>query len=109
MQYVKNYGWASGSSSILSEFGTLHLEFAYLSDVTGNPIFKEKVERIRKVLKDTEKVKGLYPNYMNPKTGKWGQRKLDVHYRLLLCCVGTGKEWRALQADPIRSDSIRSC
>lgn len=78
LQTFKNYGWASGSSSILSEFGTLHLEFSYLSDVTGNNVFKEKVQRIRKVLKDTEKIKGLYPNYINPKTGKWGQRKTHI-------------------------------
>ena len=34
---AKNYPWTSGSS-ILSEFGTLHMEFAYLSDATGNTI-----------------------------------------------------------------------
>ena len=42
-QKMKNYNWASGSSSILSEFGTLHLEWAYLSKMTGKPIFLEKV------------------------------------------------------------------
>lgn len=71
----KNYNWASGSSSILSEFGTLHLEFSYLSDITGNPVYKKKVENIRMILKELEKPKGLYPNYLNPKTGKWGQRE----------------------------------
>lgn len=74
-QYSKNYGWASGGSSILSEFGTLHLEFAYLSDVTGDPVYRERVMNIRQLLKDIEKPNGLYPNYLNPKTGKWGQRK----------------------------------
>lgn len=74
-QASKNYGWASGGSSILSEFGTLHVEFAYLSDVTGNPVYRERVQNIRQILKDIEKPKGLYPNYLNPKTGKWGQRK----------------------------------
>lgn len=74
-QASKNYGWASGGSSILSEFGTLHLEFAYLSDVTGNPVYRERVQNIRQILKEIEKPKGLYPNYLNPKTGKWGQRK----------------------------------
>lgn len=74
LQASKNYGWASGGSSILSEFGTLHLEFAYLSDVTANPVYRERVQNIRQILKDIEKPKGLYPNYLNPKTGKWGQR-----------------------------------
>lgn len=75
LQGSKNYGWASGGSSILSEFGTLHLEFVYLSDVTGNPIYRSKVEHIREVIKGMDKPKGLYPNYLNPKSGKWGQRK----------------------------------
>jgi mannosyl-oligosaccharide alpha-1,2-mannosidase len=75
----KNYGWASGGSSILSEFGTLHLEFAYLSDITGNPVYRERVMNIRSILKDLEKPRGLYPNYLNPKTGKWGQRELMIN------------------------------
>ncbi|XP_055693255.1 mannosyl-oligosaccharide alpha-1,2-mannosidase IA isoform X2 [Lutzomyia longipalpis] len=74
----KNYGWASGGSSILSEFGTLHLEFSYLSDITGNPIYRERVQNIRQVLKELEKPKGLYPNYLNPKTGKWGQYHMSL-------------------------------
>ncbi len=39
----KNWGWASGGSSILAEFGSLHLEFQYLSEITGNPLYMEKV------------------------------------------------------------------
>ncbi|XP_018022507.1 mannosyl-oligosaccharide 1,2-alpha-mannosidase IA-like [Hyalella azteca] len=70
---AKNYAWASGGSSILSEFGTLHLEFSYLSDITGDPVFKEKVLHVRDFLQKIEKPGGLYPNYLNPKTGKWGQ------------------------------------
>lgn len=78
----KNYGWASGGSSILSEFGTIHLEFAYLSDVTGHSVYRERVQTIRSVLKELEKPKGLYPNYLNPKTGKWGQRKFQLKINL---------------------------
>ncbi|KAG8228037.1 hypothetical protein J437_LFUL007207 [Ladona fulva] len=74
----KNYGWASGGSSILSEFGTLHLEFTYLSDVTGNPIYRQKVDHIRQILRGMEKPRGLYPNYLNPKTGKWGQNHMSI-------------------------------
>ncbi|XP_070508173.1 mannosyl-oligosaccharide alpha-1,2-mannosidase IA isoform X1 [Chironomus tepperi] len=74
----KNYGWASGGSSILSEFGTLHLEFAYLSDITGNSVYRERVMNIRSILRDLEKPKGLYPNYLNPKTGKWGQQHMSL-------------------------------
>ncbi|EFN85019.1 Mannosyl-oligosaccharide alpha-1,2-mannosidase isoform 2, partial [Harpegnathos saltator] len=70
----KNYGWASSGCSILSEIGTMHLEFTYLSDITNNPVFKSKVENVRKVLKSLDKPRGLYPNYIHPRTGKWGQR-----------------------------------
>jgi hypothetical protein len=59
----------------LSEVGTLHLEFAYLSDVTGDPVYRAKVDHIRRVIQSMDKPRGLYPNYINPKTGKWGQRK----------------------------------
>ncbi|XP_052865917.1 mannosyl-oligosaccharide alpha-1,2-mannosidase IA [Anopheles cruzii] len=74
----KNYGWASGGSSILSEFGTLHLEFSYLSDITGDSVYRDRVQTIRSVLKEIEKPKGLYPNYLNPKTGKWGQQHMSL-------------------------------
>lgn len=63
----------------MSEFGTLHLEFVYLSDISGDPIFREKVMRIRDVIRKTDRPGGLYPNYMNPKTGKWGQRKCLIY------------------------------
>merc|ERR1719158_1824005 len=75
---AKNFGWASGGSSILSEFGTLHMEFAYLSDITGNPVYKQKVEKIREVIASLERPKKLYPNYLHPKTGKWGQQHTSV-------------------------------
>ncbi|CAG0915466.1 unnamed protein product [Notodromas monacha] len=74
----RNYAWASGSSSILSEVGTLHLEFAYLSNITGNVVYKEKVEHVRDVLKDAPKSKGLYPNYVSPKTGRFGQNHVSL-------------------------------
>lgn len=70
---AKNYNWASSSSSILSEFGTMHLEFLYLSYITGKPIYKEKVVAIRNFLDKIEKKDGLYYNYLNPQSGRWGQ------------------------------------
>lgn len=75
---AKNFGWASGGSSILSEFGTLHMEFAYLSDITGNPVYRQKVEKIREVVASLDRPKKLYPNYLHPKTGKWGQQHTSV-------------------------------
>ena len=49
LQVSKNFGWASGGSSILAEFGSLHMEFSYLSDITGDPVYAQKVERVREV------------------------------------------------------------
>lgn len=69
----RNWGWASGGCSVLAEFGTLHLEFAYLSNITGNNIYLDKVVKIRDKLQSMSRPNGLYPNYLNPKTGKWGQ------------------------------------
>lgn len=70
MKKKKNYQWAAGSCSILAEFGSLSLEFTYLSDMTGNEIYKQKIDKIFKVLDKANK-KGVYYNYMNPKTGHW--------------------------------------
>ncbi|XP_069462708.1 mannosyl-oligosaccharide 1,2-alpha-mannosidase IA [Ambystoma mexicanum] len=74
----RNWPWASGGSSILAEFGTLHLEFVQLSHLSGNPVFAEKVMNIRKVLNRLEKPQGLYPNYLNPNSGQWGQHHVSV-------------------------------
>lgn len=67
----KNYNWASGGCAILAEFGTLSLEFNYLSDLTGNMIFSEKIKKIEETLAATHKESGLYYNYIHPSTGKW--------------------------------------
>lgn len=46
-------------------------------------MYRERVQNIRTILKEIEKPKGLYPNYLNPKTGKWGQRTYYIKY--ILC------------------------
>ena len=46
----KNFGWASGGSSILSEFGTLHMEFSYLSDITGNLVRENMIVQKKQFL-----------------------------------------------------------
>ncbi|KAG7316380.1 hypothetical protein KOW79_019921 [Hemibagrus wyckioides] len=74
----RNWPWASGGSSILAEYGTLHLEFVHLSQLSGKPAFAEKVMNIRKVLNRLEKPQGLYPNYLNPNSGQWGQHHVSV-------------------------------
>jgi mannosyl-oligosaccharide alpha-1,2-mannosidase len=54
------------------------MEFAYLSDITGNPVYRKKVEKIRETISQVERPKNLYPNYLHPKTGKWGQQHTSV-------------------------------
>ncbi|XP_053603414.1 mannosyl-oligosaccharide alpha-1,2-mannosidase IA isoform X1 [Plodia interpunctella] len=73
----RQYHWA-GPNSILSEVGTLHLEFTYLSDVTGKEVYRQKVDRIRDVLHKIEKPNDLYPNFINPRTGAWGQKHISL-------------------------------
>lgn len=41
-----SWGWASAGSSILAEFGTLHLEFVHLTELSNNPVFKQKVHTV---------------------------------------------------------------
>uniref|UniRef100_A0ABK0L7B6 alpha-1,2-Mannosidase n=1 Tax=Rattus norvegicus TaxID=10116 RepID=A0ABK0L7B6_RAT len=74
-----SWGWATaGSSSILAEFGSLHLEFLHLTELSGNPIFAEKVRNIRKVLREIDKPFGLYPNFLSPVSGNWVQHHVSV-------------------------------
>ncbi|XP_018413536.1 PREDICTED: mannosyl-oligosaccharide 1,2-alpha-mannosidase IC [Nanorana parkeri] len=73
-----NWGWASAGSSILAEFGTLHLEFLKLSELSGDPVFIEKVNTIRKILKKIEKPQGLYPNFFSPVSGSWVQHHVSL-------------------------------
>lgn len=73
-----SWGWASAGSSILAEFGSLHLEFLHLSELSGNSVYTEKVMNIRKVLNRIEKPQGLYPNFLSPVTGNWVQHHVSI-------------------------------
>uniref|UniRef100_A0A674D2V0 alpha-1,2-Mannosidase n=1 Tax=Salmo trutta TaxID=8032 RepID=A0A674D2V0_SALTR len=76
-------GWArarthGGRSSVLAEFGTLHLEFVHLSELTNDSIYTEKVMNIRKHLNQLDKPRGLYPNALNPVSGNWEQHYVSI-------------------------------
>uniref|UniRef100_A0A7E4VWN9 alpha-1,2-Mannosidase n=1 Tax=Panagrellus redivivus TaxID=6233 RepID=A0A7E4VWN9_PANRE len=75
---ANNWAWASGGCSILSEFGSIELEFNYLSRVTRNDTYSKKIERIRKTISEVDKPDGLYPNFINPRTGRWCQKHVSV-------------------------------
>jgi mannosyl-oligosaccharide alpha-1,2-mannosidase len=57
------HSWASGAA-ILSEIGTLQLEFIYLSHVSNNTIYAEKVLKIFENLKSMRPSNGLYPVFV---------------------------------------------
>ncbi|KAJ3222944.1 Mannosyl-oligosaccharide 1,2-alpha-mannosidase IA, partial [Chytriomyces hyalinus] len=67
-QLVLATGETQGSRTSLSlaEIGTLQLEFQYLSDVTGNPMYAEKALFVYKQLQSIKTpIPGLYPEYIH--------------------------------------------
>lgn len=76
--FARNHDWAYGAA-ILSEFGSMHLEFIYLSHVTGDPKYREKVLKVRETIKKAvARPDGLYNNYMNTETGQWLTRPTHI-------------------------------
>lgn len=72
---AKNADWHR-VDSVLSEVGSIQLEFKALSHHTGNPIYAEKAERIMETIrfshnKIRKPLLGLYPNYINTETGEF--------------------------------------
>jgi mannosyl-oligosaccharide alpha-1,2-mannosidase len=55
----------------LAGIATLHLEFIYLSEISGDPIFAEKAQHILNYLRDLEKPKGLYRAFLDVDTGNF--------------------------------------
>ncbi|XP_001357617.3 mannosyl-oligosaccharide alpha-1,2-mannosidase IA [Drosophila pseudoobscura] len=91
----------------ISEFGALHMEFSYLSDITGIAVYRERVQGIRKVLGNMTKPNGLYPNLISVRTGKWISADSAIsrfHDSLLKSWVQSGKmdaESRQMYTDAI--------
>lgn len=76
---ARNWGWASGGASILSEFGTMQLEFEYLSQITGKPEFGQKAKRVMDYVVNLPKPSnGMYANYLHPNTGTWGSNEVSL-------------------------------
>nr|XP_017008629.2 mannosyl-oligosaccharide alpha-1,2-mannosidase IA [Drosophila takahashii] len=90
--------------SRISEFGALHLEFFYLSEITGSSVYKDRVEGIRQRIAKTEKLNGLYPNAFCTKYGKWENHNCSMNRyydTLLKSWMQTGK------VDPQSGDILR--
>ena len=68
---TKNWAWVSKQSSILSEIGTLQLEFEYLAQITGERRFADPVRRLSRYMARVVPETGLCPTYLHPDTGVW--------------------------------------
>eukprot|EP00047_Mylnosiga_fluctuans_P015996 m.50904 g.50904 ORF g.50904 m.50904 type:complete len:646 (-) comp6263_c0_seq4:81-2018(-) len=74
-----NWGWASGGCSILSELGTMQLEFEMLARVTGEATFAEKVRKVMNLVVSMPKPSnGMYANYINADNGQWCANDVSV-------------------------------
>ena len=73
---LQNWGMAS-----LAEAGTLQLEFKYLSQLTGNPIYEEKVENVMRIIKRLDKQDGLAPLFLNPTQGRFEMSEIRLGSR----------------------------
>ncbi|KAK7095856.1 hypothetical protein V1264_005217 [Littorina saxatilis] len=58
----KNGGQCEEHKAVLAEAGSLHLEFAYLSEITGDNAYLDKVQIVRQALRKLVNSKGLYSN-----------------------------------------------
>ncbi|THD28823.1 Mannosyl-oligosaccharide 1 2-alpha-mannosidase IA [Fasciola hepatica] len=91
--FTKQFSWSLDRCSILSECGTMHMEFTYLSELTGDAKYAKVVNTIRESVSQIPRPNGLFYNYLNPRTGSWcgqnaGLSALgDSFYEYLL------KEW----------------
>jgi hypothetical protein len=59
---ASNIGW-TGGNIILSEFGTLQIEFRYLAKVANRPEFAAKVEHVFDIMNQISPANGLFPYY----------------------------------------------
>uniref|UniRef100_A0A0N4ZE20 alpha-1,2-Mannosidase n=1 Tax=Parastrongyloides trichosuri TaxID=131310 RepID=A0A0N4ZE20_PARTI len=88
-----NYNWVTNNAHILADVGTLHLEFEYLSHITGNPIYRDKVVKTREIIENQKKVDNLYGLYLSKTDGHFVTKEVslgamgDSFYEYLL------KEW----------------
>lgn len=54
----------NGGMSSLAEAGTLQLEFKYLSEISGNPMYEEKAEHVMMLLDKQMPAEGVAPVLM---------------------------------------------
>ncbi|GAB5362708.1 hypothetical protein AAMO2058_000821200 [Amorphochlora amoebiformis] len=73
-----NHHW-NGGYSILSEVGSIQLEFAYLSKITNDPKYYNTARRIFALYSTKlSPLDGLFPVNIDPETGDWGSRGTHI-------------------------------
>ena len=65
----------------LAEAGTLQLEFKYLSHLTGNPVYWDKVEKVMRVIHGLGKQDGLAPLFLSPTHGRFEMSEIRLGSR----------------------------
>lgn len=82
-------GW-SGGSAILSELGTLQVEFRYLSHITGDPSYEKTSMRALQVMNQRKPPHGLFPIKVSISNGQFTDKTVtfgalgDSFYEYLL-------------------------
>jgi hypothetical protein len=92
-----NPSWVGGASSI-SEVGSLQIEWQYLSRLTKNNVYRDKVNRVNEYLLSKDVPDGLYHSWIHPDSG--------------LCrataCMQQGAAPLSLTADSVRARRPRA-
>lgn len=97
-----------GGLSSTAEVATLQLEFKYLSKLTGNFSYWEKVDNVMRVLHQNTPSDGLAPIYVLPATGQYASNLIrlgsrgDSYYEYLL-----KQYWQTNASEPVYWEMYR--
>ena len=72
-------GWLAGKY-IISEMGTLQVEFRDLASRTGKELYARKAEHVFEMLKDIQPADGLFPYFLSYKSGRLSFQNSDVSF-----------------------------
>lgn len=96
--HISNPAW-TGGTCILSETGTMQMEFASITKHTGNKKYQETTIKTYDTLDRITKPGGLYPVYLDPDSGDFRNNRVtlgalgDSYYEYLLkYWILTGKK-----------------
>ena len=79
-----------GGASSTAEVATLQLELKYLSQLTGEPLYWQRAERIMQVIEANQRQDGLVPIHIYPQTGQFRAQNIrlgsrgDSYYEYLI-------------------------